>query len=53
MFAMCGIIMRGNHNPESTAEDAFRYADAFMKSRDGTEQGIAAIKRKKKSDPTD
>jgi len=53
MFAMCGIIMRGNHNPETTAEDAFRYADEFMKARSGTEQGIAAIKRKKKSDPAD
>ena len=55
MFAMCGIIMRGPHHQdvESVTDEAFHYADAFMKSRDGTEQGIAAIKRKKKSDATD
>lgn len=53
MFAMCGIIMRGNHNPESAAEASYKYADAFMEARGGTEQGIAAIKRKKKSDPAD
>ena len=54
MFAMCGIIMQGNNrHMESVVEDAFRYADEFMKARSGTEQGIAAIKRKKKSDPAD
>ena len=54
MFAMCGLIMRGNNqHVEGVADEAFQYADAFMKSRDGTEQGIAAIKRKKKSDATD
>ena len=54
MFAMCGIIMRGNNqHAESVADEAYTYADSFMKSRDGTEQGIAAIKRKKKSDAAD
>lgn len=54
MFAMCGIIMRGeNRHIESVSEEAFQYADEFMKTRSGTDQGIAAIKRKKKSDATD
>ncbi len=54
MFAMCGLIMRGdNQHVAGVTDEAYHYADAFMKSRDGTEQGIAAIKRKKKSDATD
>lgn len=55
MFAMCGIIMRGNNqHVESVTDDAYRYADSFMESRAGRpEQGIAAIKRKKKNDAAD
>lgn len=54
MFAMCGLIMRGdNRHIEGVTDEAYTYADAFMKSRDGTDQGIAAIKRKKKSDAVD
>ncbi len=54
MFAMCGLIMGGrNQHRESAVEEAFHYADEFMRVRSGTEQGIAAIKRKKKSDQAD
>jgi hypothetical protein len=51
MFAMCGLMLRGGEGAELTNE-AFEYADAFMKSRTGpSEQGIAAIKPKRKYEP--
>jgi hypothetical protein len=51
MFAMCGLMLRGGEGAELT-DEAFEYADAFMKSRTGpSEQGIAAIKPKRKYEP--
>lgn len=48
MFAMCGLFLRGGEGKEIT-DEAFVYADAFMESRAANpEQGIAAIKPKRK-----
>lgn len=47
MFAMCGLLMRGEE--ADVTDKAFDYADAFMQSRvNAAEQGIAAIKPRKK-----
>ena len=57
MFAMCGLIMRGESNFGELTEAAYDYAEDFMDTRasrtEPPDQGIAAIKRKKKSDATD
>ena len=51
MFALCGLIMRGERN-EYLMDIAYDYAEDFMETRaDRTEhidQGIAAIKPKRK-----
>lgn len=51
MFAMCGLIMRGERGATVT-ETAYVYADEFMETRasqtDNPDQGIAAIKPKRK-----
>ncbi len=47
MFAMCGMIMRGEYGVEVT-DKAYEYADAFMRSRALDASGIASIKPKKK-----
>lgn len=48
MFAMCGLLLRGGEGRELT-DEAYDLADAFMESRAShPEQGIAAIKPKRK-----
>jgi hypothetical protein len=51
MFAMCGLIMRGESHVDIT-DIAYDYAEDFMNSRanhdDNPDQGIAAIKPKRK-----
>ena len=48
MFAMCGLLMHGRDDPGLT-DEAFNIADDFMESRNRhPEQGIAAIKPKRK-----
>jgi hypothetical protein len=49
MFAMCGLIMRGEKG-EYLMDMAHDYADDFMETRaKRPERGLAAIKRKRKS----
>ena len=51
MFAMCGLIMRGE-NGVGITDVAYDFADDFMETRanrmDNPDQGIAAIKPKRK-----
>lgn len=51
MFAMCGLIMRGQSN-EYLMDMAYDYAEDFMKIRtsraDNPDQGIATLKPKRK-----
>ena len=51
MFAMCGLIMRGE-NGVGITDMAYDFADDFMETRanrmDNPDQGIAAIKPKRK-----
>jgi hypothetical protein len=52
MFAMCGLIMRGERR-EKLAQTAYELADDMMYARgeepeDEDDQGIAAIKPKRK-----
>lgn len=48
MFAMCGLLLRGGDRGGLT-DEAYALADDFMESRDRhPEQGIAAIKPKRK-----
>jgi hypothetical protein len=51
MFAMTGLLMRGD---DSVMESAFALADEFMEARDGNaehQKGIVAIKKRKKHVP--
>jgi hypothetical protein len=49
MFAMCGLIMNGDHPLESIPTLAYKTADAMLAERSGLpDGGIAAIKPKKK-----
>lgn len=54
MFAMCGLIMRGQQN-EFLMEMAYDYAEDFLATRaNRPERGIAAIKRgRKKKEQTE
>lgn len=54
MFAMCGLIMRGERN-EFLMDMAYDYAEDFLATRaNRPERGIAAIKRgRKKKEPTE
>ena len=51
MFAMCGLLMRGESGMAVT-EIAYDYAEDFMDTRasrsDNPDEGIAAIKPKRK-----
>jgi hypothetical protein len=48
MFAMCGLIMRGEKN-EFLMEMSYDYAEDFMAARaNHPERGIAAIKRSRR-----
>lgn len=49
MFAMCGLIMNGDHSLESIPNLAYKTADALLAERNNdSDGGIAAIKPKKK-----
>ena len=48
MFAMCGLLLRGGDR-DGLTDEAYNLADDFMESRaTHPEQGIAAIKPKRK-----
>lgn len=48
MFALCGLIMRGEKN-EFLMDMAYDYAEDFMATRaNRPERGLASIKRKRK-----
>ena len=49
MFAMCGLLMRGNNKLEQIAESAYIIADDMLDARKPKEVGIRAVKRTRKS----
>lgn len=48
MFAMLGLITRGETNQYDIPHKAYEFADSMMGARDKTAEGIAAIKPKRK-----
>lgn len=51
MFAMAGLLMRGDNKLESIAEGAYNLADDMLQARKPKEEvGITAVKRRKKSE---
>jgi hypothetical protein len=49
MFAMCGLLMRGNNKLENIAEASFMFADDMLEARKAKEEvGIVAVKRGRK-----
>lgn len=49
MFAMCGLLMRGNNKLEQIADGAYALADHMLEARKPKEEaGITAIKRVRK-----
>lgn len=48
MFAMCGLLMRGNNKLEQISEGAYVIADDMMKSRKPKEVGIKAVRKERK-----
>jgi hypothetical protein len=49
MFAMAGWIMNGDYCKEEIAELAYGTADAMLEARKPKEEGIAAVKRTRKT----
>jgi hypothetical protein len=50
MFAMCGLLMRGDNKLESIVEGAFVLADEMLEARKPKEEtGITAVKRVRKT----
>jgi hypothetical protein len=52
MFAMMGLIMRGENEIEYFPEDAYGIADAMLKARNPepkVEEGIVAVKPKRRT----
>jgi hypothetical protein len=54
MFAMMGIVVRGGLHPELMPEEgiarrAYDVADAMLEARKPSEEGIVAIKKRRKS----
>lgn len=50
MFAMAGLLMRGDNKLEHIAEGAFILADAMLEARKPKEEsGITAVKRVRKT----
>jgi hypothetical protein len=49
MFAMCGLLMRGNNKLEQIASGAYALADEMLEARNKVEDdgGIATIKKRK------
>jgi hypothetical protein len=53
MFAMCGLLMRGNNKLEEISLGAYALADDMLEARKPKEtKGIVAVKRRKKTDET-
>ena len=49
MFAMCGLLMRGDNKLDSIAQGAFILADEMLEARKPKEEtGIVAVKRGRK-----
>jgi hypothetical protein len=48
MFAMVGLLMRGENKLESIAQGAYTFADAMLEARQPKEEGIAAVKPKRR-----
>ena len=52
MFAMCGLLMRGNNKLENIAVGAYALADEMIEVRNKepeVEEGIVAVKSRKRS----
>lgn len=51
MFTLCGIVMRGIGDDviEEVAQNAYKMADAMLEARKPKEEGIAAVKRTRKT----
>ena len=51
MFTLCGIVMRGIGDDviEEVAQNAYKMADAMLEARKHKEEGIAAVKRVRKT----
>jgi hypothetical protein len=49
MFAMCGLLMRGDNKLENITEGAYTMADQMLETRKPKEEGIAAVKRVRKA----
>jgi len=51
MFTLCGIVMRGIGDDviEEVAQNAYKMADAMLEARKPKEEGIAAVKRVRKT----
>ena len=49
MFAMCGLLMRGNNKLEQIASGAYALADEMLEARNKEEDdgGITTIKKRK------
>ena len=49
IFAMCGLVMKGDYSLESIPALAYKTADAMLAERDRVaDDGIASIKPKRK-----
>jgi hypothetical protein len=48
MFAMCGLLMRGNNKLELIPEGAYAIADDMLKARKPKEVGIKAVRKERK-----
>ena len=51
MFAMCGLLMRGNNKLEEIAEGSYTIADHMLEARNAEpeqEVGIVAVKSRRK-----
>jgi hypothetical protein len=49
MFAMCGLLMRGNNRLEQIAESAYIIADDMLDARKPKDVGIKTVKRGRKT----
>jgi hypothetical protein len=49
MFAMCGLLMRGDNKLEQIAEGAYTIADDMLDARKPKEVGIKTVKRTRKA----
>jgi hypothetical protein len=49
MFAMMGLLMRGNNKLEQIPEGAYMIADEMLEARKPKDVGIKTVKRTKKT----